>query len=130
MLELAMILRRRRFARGALELNLPEVEIELGEQGQVTGAHLAVNDQSHQVIEEFMLAANEAVASYLTENHLFLRRVHPDPEPFKLDSSPSSPAAWGSRSTSRRADSSSSGSSARRPASPRNTPSTTACCAA
>ena len=87
MRELAMILRRRRYARGALELNLPEIAIELGDQGQVTGAHLAVNDQSHQVIEEFMLAANEAVASYLTENHAgFLRRVHPDPDPLKLDS--------------------------------------------
>ena len=63
MLELAMILRRRRFARGALELNMPEVEIDLGEQGEVIGAHLAVHDESHQVIEEFMLAANEAVAA-------------------------------------------------------------------
>ena len=86
MLELAMILRRRRFARGALELNLPEVEIDLGDSGEVTGAHLAVNDQSHQVIEEFMLAANEAVAAALSSQEiLFLRRAHPDPEPFKLD---------------------------------------------
>ncbi|WP_165248580.1 ribonuclease R [Paludisphaera soli] len=85
MLELAMILRRRRFARGALELSLPEVEIELDDLGKVAGAHLAVNDESHQVIEDFMLAANEAAASYLTENHAgFLRRVHPDPEPNKL----------------------------------------------
>jgi ribonuclease R len=85
MLELAMILRRRRMARGALELTLPEVEIDLGETGQVTGAHLVVNDESHQVIEEFMLAANEAVASILTEKDCaFLRRVHPDPEPHKL----------------------------------------------
>ena len=86
MLELAMILRRRRFDRGALELNLPEIAIELGAQGQVSGAHLTINDESHQVIEEFMLAANEAVASYLTEHHAgFLRRVHPDPDPYKLD---------------------------------------------
>src|SRR5262249_48086991 len=86
MLELAMILRRRRFARGALELNLPEVEVDLGDRGEVTGAHLAVNDQSHQVIEEFMLAANEAVATALSaQNILFLRRAHADPEPFKLD---------------------------------------------
>jgi ribonuclease R len=86
MLELAMILRRRRFARGALELNLPEVEIDLGDRGEVTGAHLAVNDESHQVIEEFMLAANEAVATGLSaQNILFLRRAHADPEPFKLD---------------------------------------------
>ena len=85
MLELAMVLRRRRFQRGALELSMPEIEIDLGDQGQVVGAHLAVNDQSHQVIEEFMLAANEAVASYLTESHAgFLRRAHADPDPAKL----------------------------------------------
>jgi ribonuclease R len=86
MLELALILRRRRFARGALELSLPEIEIDLSDLGAVTGAHLATHDQSHQVIEEFMLAANEAVASYLTSHEIaFLRRVHPSPEPFKLD---------------------------------------------
>jgi ribonuclease R len=85
MLELAMILRRRRMSRGALELYLPEIEIELDAGGQVSGAHLAVHDESHQVIEEFMLAANEAVATSLTEHHIeFLRRVHPDPEPAKL----------------------------------------------
>ena len=86
MLELAMILRRRRKNRGALELSLPEVAIELAADGQVTGAHLAQHDESHQVIEEFMLAANEAVAATLSENEIgFLRRAHPDPEPFKLD---------------------------------------------
>ena len=86
MLELAMILRRRRFARGALELNLPEVAITLGDHGEVSGAQLASHDESHQVIEEFMLAANEAVAAALGSHQiLFLRRAHPDPEPFKLD---------------------------------------------
>jgi len=85
MLELAMILRRRRLARGALELSLPEIEIDLGEKGEVTGAHVVVNDESHQVIEEFMLAANEAVAATLAAKDIpFLRRVHPDPEPHKL----------------------------------------------
>ncbi len=85
MYELAMLLRKRRFARGALELNMPEVEVDLGEHGEVIGAHLASHDESHQVIEEFMLAANEAVASYLTEKGVgFLRRSHPDPEPRKL----------------------------------------------
>jgi ribonuclease R len=85
MLELAMILRRRRFARGALELSMPEVEIELGEHGEVVGALLAPDDESHQVIEEFMLAANEAVATRLDERNVaFLRRGHADPEPAKL----------------------------------------------
>ena len=85
MLELAMLLRQRRFKRGALELNMPEVEIDLGDLGEVVGAHLASHDVSHQIIEEFMLAANEAVASHLTDAKAgFLRRTHPDPEPRKL----------------------------------------------
>jgi ribonuclease R len=85
MLELAMLLRGRRFQRGALELNMPEVEVELGDDGQVVGAHLAVDDESHQVIEEFMLAANETVAEFLKEKRVgFLHRVHPDPDPAKL----------------------------------------------
>ena len=55
----------------------PRSKIDLDEQGEVVGAHLAKNDESHQVIEEFMLAANEAVAALLTEQHGgFLRRVH------------------------------------------------------
>ena len=86
MLELAMILRKRRFQRGALELSMPEVEIDLGEQGEVVGAHLASHDISHQVIEDFMLAANEAVAEFLQSKEVaFLRRIHPDPEPGKLE---------------------------------------------
>jgi ribonuclease R len=86
MLELAMILRGRRLRRGALELSLPEITVELGDTGEVTGARLSSHDESHQVIEEFMLAANEAVATSLTEHEVeFLRRAHPDPESFKLD---------------------------------------------
>jgi ribonuclease R len=85
MLTLAMILRKRRFAKGALELNMPEVEVELGNEGEVIGAHLAKDDESHQVIEEFMLAANEAVAEFLNERKIdFLRRGHDDPQPEKL----------------------------------------------
>src|SRR6185369_879846 len=52
----------------------------------VTGGHFRKNDVSHQLIEEFMLAANEAVAGQLREIGVpFLRRVHPDPDPFKLE---------------------------------------------
>jgi ribonuclease R len=82
---LAMLLRRRRFTRGALELSMPEVKIDLDKQGRVTGAHLVENTESHQIIEEFMLAANEAVAELLHARHLpFLRRIHEPPEPRKL----------------------------------------------
>jgi ribonuclease R len=85
MRELALILRKRRFRRGALELDMPETELDYDEQGRVTGAHLARHDVSHQVIEEFMLAANEAVAEHFDRLGVpFLRRVHPAPDPAKL----------------------------------------------
>jgi ribonuclease R len=85
MYELAMILRKRRFARGAIELTMPEVKIDLDGDGKVSGAHLVENTESHQIIEEFMLIANEAVAELLTERELlFLRRVHESPDPRKL----------------------------------------------
>jgi ribonuclease R len=85
MLELAMILRGRRFARGALELSMPEMKIDLDKDGRVTGAHLEKNTESHQIIEEFMLSANEAVAERLAEAGLiFLRRVHGSPDPRKM----------------------------------------------
>jgi ribonuclease R len=63
--ELAMILRRRRLDRGSIELTLHEVKVDLDKQGRVVGAHLERNTESHQIIEEFMLAANEAVADAL-----------------------------------------------------------------
>jgi ribonuclease R len=85
MRELALILRGRRFKRGALELDMPEVELDYDAAGKVTGAHLAAHDLSHQVIEECMLAANEAVAEHFAERGVaFLRRVHPAPDVPKL----------------------------------------------
>lgn len=85
--ELAMTLRRRRYERGALELTMPEVKVELDENGRVSGAKIVEHTESHQIIEEFMLAANEAVAEYLQANSLFfLRRVHEAPDPRKLQS--------------------------------------------
>jgi ribonuclease R len=82
--ELAMMLRARRFTRGSLELSMPELKIDLDTDGRVTGAHLAKNTESHQIIEEFMLAANEAVAQKLADaGLLFLRRVHGNPDPRK-----------------------------------------------
>ena len=84
--ELAMILRARRFGRGALELTMKEVKVDLDKDGRVSGAHVVENTESHQIIEEFMLAANEAVAELLREaGFLFLRRVHSDPDPRKLE---------------------------------------------
>jgi ribonuclease R len=83
--ELAMIFRQRRLKGGSIELTLPEVKIDLDKRGEVVGAHLVKNTESHQIIEEFMLAANESVARVLAAANLnFLRRVHEPPEPRKL----------------------------------------------
>lgn len=83
--KLAMILRERRFRRGALELNLPEIALTLDDDGNASSAALVPHDESHQVIEEFMLAANEAVARRIDEAEIpFIRRAHPDPDPLKL----------------------------------------------
>ena len=82
---LAMTLRKRRLDRGAIELTMPEIKIDLNKRGQVAGAHLVEHTESHQIIEEFMLAANEAVADWLHERELnLLRRVHEQPDPRKL----------------------------------------------
>ncbi len=86
MRDLALLLRKKRMKRGSLELSMPEAVLEYDDSGRVSGAHFATNDLSHQVIEEFMLAANEAVAEFLTEHDVpFLRRVHPAPNEEKLE---------------------------------------------
>ncbi|MGB4727839.1 MAG: ribonuclease R [Thermogutta sp.] len=85
MRELARILRQRRRDRGALELVMPEVKVDLDRRGRVVGAHLVPNTESHQIIEEFMLAANESVAETLRDRGwLFLRRIHRPPTARKL----------------------------------------------
>ncbi|MBS0263874.1 MAG: ribonuclease R, partial [Planctomycetes bacterium] len=85
MYELSMLLRRRRFEHGALELTMPEVKIDFDEKGRVSGAHVTPHDPSHQIIEEFMLAANMAVATEFDDHGIpFLRRTHPDPDEAKL----------------------------------------------
>jgi len=82
---LAMTLRQRRFKQGALELYLPEVKVELDKDGRVSGAKEVEHDASHQIIEEFMLAANCAIATEIRERNItYLRRVHGSPDPVKL----------------------------------------------
>ncbi len=85
MRDLARRLRRRRAAHGMLEMNIPEVQVELDRQGQVTGARVVPHTESRKMIEEFMVAANQAVAQWLhNRGVLFLRRIHRPPSLFKL----------------------------------------------
>lgn len=85
MRDLALLLRKKRIKRGALELTMPEAVLEYDEHGRIAGAHFAEHNLSHSMVEECMLAANEAVAEHLSRQEiLFLRRVHPAPNEEKL----------------------------------------------
>jgi ribonuclease R len=83
--ELAQRIRRRRFAAGALDLDFPETKIRLDERGRIARIEKVENDVSHQLIEEFMLLANEAVAARLMSQHRpAIYRVHEEPEEGRL----------------------------------------------
>ena len=83
---LSQAIRARRSRRGSLEMSMPEPVLEYDDKGHVSGAHFAAQDESHQLIEDFMLAANEAVAAHFDRMKVpFLRRIHPAPDPRKLE---------------------------------------------
>ncbi len=83
--ELAALLRRRRFEHGALELDFPEVKVWVDADGKPVRLERVENDESHQLIEEFMLVANEAVARELKKRAIpTIYRVHENPDPEKL----------------------------------------------
>ncbi len=85
MKELALILMAMRKKRGSIDFDLPEPEIIIGLTGQTEGIIRAERNLAHQLIEEFMLAANEAVARFITSRDIpFLYRVHENPDPAKL----------------------------------------------
>ena len=82
---LASILRRNRYAKGALDLDFPEVRAVMDKDGRVTGIITEEYDESHQLIEECMLAANEAVALALKNgNRPTIYRVHEEPDSARL----------------------------------------------
>ncbi len=82
---LAQQLREKRFAAGALDLEVPEAEVMLDEFGEMSGIITRPYDESHQMIEECMVAANEAVAKELwTKGVKILARLHESPDPEKI----------------------------------------------
>ena len=83
--ELARLLTRRREERGSIDFDLPEPEIEFDEHGRMTGITRSERNFAHRIIEEFMLAANEAVASYLEGKGIpSLYRIHEKPNAKKV----------------------------------------------
>ena len=83
--ELAQQLRAKRFAAGALDLEMPEAEVLLDANGEMDSIVTRPYDESHQMIEECMVAANEAVAKELwTRGVKILARLHEPPDPEKV----------------------------------------------
>ena len=83
--ELALILNRRREQRGSIDFDLPEPLIEFDEFGRMVGVTRSERNIAHRLIEEFMLAANEAVAGYLERRGIpSLYRIHEKPDPKKV----------------------------------------------
>ena len=83
--ELAQKIRRARFKNGSLELDFPEMKIRLDEQGKILRIEKNENDVSHQLIEEYMLLANEAVATRLmTLRTPAIYRIHEEPDARRL----------------------------------------------
>ena len=82
---LAQKIRRLRFKAGSLDLDFPEMKIRLDERGRVARIEKVENDVSHQLIEEFMLLANEAVAARLmSQGTPAIYRVHEKPDERRL----------------------------------------------
>ena len=74
-----------RFKDGSLELDFPEMKIRLDEQGKILRIEKNENDVSHQLIEEYMLLANEAVATRLMAQHTpAIYRIHEEPDARRL----------------------------------------------
>src|SRR5580658_3251911 len=85
MQELALILNRKRVRRGSIDFDLPEPLIEFDEFGEMTGVIRAPRNIAHRLIEEFMLAANEAVASHLQATlEASIYRIHEPPDPKRV----------------------------------------------
>jgi ribonuclease R len=82
---LAQKIRRLRFKAGSLDLDFPEMKIRLDDHGRVTRIEKVENDVSHQLIEELMLLANEAVAGRLMARNVpAIYRVHEEPDERRL----------------------------------------------
>lgn len=83
---LAQKIRRSRFKGGSLDLDFPETKILLDEEGKILRIEKVENDISHQLIEEFMLLANEAVAGRLMAlNRPAVYRIHEPPDEKRLE---------------------------------------------
>ncbi|HAK59631.1 MAG TPA: ribonuclease R [Nitrospiraceae bacterium] len=79
--ELMEVLRARRAKRGSIDFDLPEPQIVLDLQGRISDIIRAERNKAHQIVEEFMLVANETVAGHIEKKNIpFLYRIHEEPD--------------------------------------------------
>ena len=96
--ELAKLMRKRRYERGSLDFDLPEPKLVLDAAGEMTAIVASERLDSMRVIEEFMLAANEAVAKKLSDAGMpALYRIHEQPDPEKVEEFADLVASFGYR---------------------------------
>lgn len=82
----AQRLRSQRMRDGSLDLDMPEVKVWIDERGRIKSIERVENDESHQLIEEYMLLANEAVARHLKRaGRAAVYRIHEDPDSERLE---------------------------------------------
>ncbi len=85
MKRLAVLMNQRREERGSIDFDLPEPVIEFDEHGQMRGVTKSERTWANRLIEEFMLAANECVATWLEDLGVpSLYRIHEKPEPRRV----------------------------------------------
>jgi ribonuclease R len=85
MRELALVLNQKRIRRGAIDFDMPEPLIEFDEFGEMAGVTRSPRNIAHRLIEEFMLSANEAVASHLEQAGIAsIFRIHEKPDPKRV----------------------------------------------
>ena len=93
---LALQLRRKRFQNGAIAFDRPEMKVDVDENGKPTGVHEVISNESHHLIEEFMLLANRSVAEMIATDgkmnkvaskkaKTFIYRIHDEPNGEKIE---------------------------------------------
>ena len=82
MVTLALLFKKQRLERGSIDFSLPETKIIVDKNGEPTGIIREEYDISHQLVEEFMLKANEIVAKHLQkQGKMLIYRIHEEPDP-------------------------------------------------
>lgn len=96
MVELCLLLKNKRYERGSIDFSLPELVIVVDEKGKPYKTKRVEYDISHQLVEEFMLKANEVVAKHLiSRGRPALFRIHENPSQENFDDFCAMARCWG-----------------------------------